>query len=68
MARNVLGADWLVLLLCGALASTPVLADVAPVTSMGASAMVVPQFQEPGAPTFILPNGSTMFPGSTTTS
>jgi len=32
---------------------------------MGTPVMVVPQFQETGAPTFTSPNGSTMFSGST---
>ena len=51
--------------LCAALASTPASADVSPVTSLGTPVMVVPQFQETGAPTFTSPNGSTMFSGST---
>jgi hypothetical protein len=65
MARTTICGDWLVLLLCGALASTPALADVSPITSIGTPVMVVPQYQETGAPTFTSPNGSTMFPGST---
>lgn len=56
---------WLAPLICSALISLPAMADVSPVTSMGAPAMVVPQVMETGAPTFTSPNGSTMFPGST---
>ena len=67
MARTIIGSGWLVPFLCGTLATTPALADVSPVTSMGTPAMVVPQFMETGAPTFTSPNGSTLFPGSTTT-
>ena len=63
MARFI-GRRVLTPLLCGAFFSPAALADVAPVTSMGAPAMVVPQFMETGAPTFTSPNGSTMFPGS----
>ena len=65
MARTNIGGEWLVPLLYAAMASTPASADVSPVTSMGAPAMVVPQFQETGAPTFTSPNGSTMFSSST---
>jgi hypothetical protein len=65
MGRTTICGDWLVPLLCGALAITPALADVSPITSMGNPVMVVPQYQETGAPTFTFPNGSTMFSGST---
>lgn len=65
MARTFGAGEWLVPVLCVALASTPASADVSPVTSMGTPVMVVPQFQETGAPSFTSPNGSTMFPGST---
>ena len=65
MARTIGAREWLVPVLCAALASTPASADVSPVTSMGTPVMVVPQFQETGAPTFTSPNGSTMFSGST---
>lgn len=61
------GKGVLLPLLCGALVSAPARADVSPVTSMGVPAMLVPQFKETGAPTFTSPNGSTMFPGSTST-
>ena len=44
MARTIIGGEWLVPLLCAALASTPASADVLPVTSMGAPVVVVPQF------------------------
>lgn len=46
MARTIISGNWLVPLLCGALASTPASADVSPVTSMGTPVMVVPQYQE----------------------
>ncbi len=65
MATTTICRDWLAPLLCGVLASTTALADVSPVTSMGTPLMVVPQYQETGAPTFTSPNGSTMFSGST---
>lgn len=61
---TTMGRGLLAPLLCGVLVSSATRADVAPVTSMGAPAMVVPQFAETGAPTFTSPNGSTMFPGS----
>ena len=65
MARTAICRDWLVPLFCGVLASTRALADVSPVTSMGTPVMVVPQFQETGAPSFTSPNGSTMFSSPT---
>ena len=65
MARTNIGGEWLVPLLYATMASTPASADVSPVTSMGAPAMVVPQFRETGAPAFTSPNGDTMFSGST---
>ena len=61
---TTMGRRLLAPLVCGAFISSAALADVSPVTSMGAPAMVVPQFMETGAPTFTSPNGSTMFPGS----